>query len=106
MIKLERFTESDFDTLISWATTEEILVQFAGQLFSFPLTHQQLNVYLQDEKKFIYKVVNALTNKSIGHAEIYLPGTGTAVLGRIIIGDAGYRGKGLCHEMKHLAWSG
>ena len=99
MIKLEPFAESDFDTLISWATSEEVLVQFAGRLFSFPLTHQQLHTYLQDKNKFIYKVADASTTKSIGHAEIYLPGTETAVLGRIIIGNADYRGKGLCHQI-------
>lgn len=99
MIALQPFKITDFDTLISWIDNEESLVQFAGQLFSFPLTPQQLLTYIQDEKRFPYKVVSTLSGSTIGHAEIYLPGTGTAIFCRIIIGNPEYKGRGLCYKL-------
>jgi RimJ/RimL family protein N-acetyltransferase len=95
MVKLEPFTKADFDKLISWVNSEEILVQFAGPIFTFPLTHQQLEQYLEDKNRFVYKVVHLPTNTSIGHAEISLSDESTAILCRILIGDPIYRGQGL-----------
>jgi len=38
MITLEPFDREDFERLINWVDNEEILVQFGGPIFSFPLT--------------------------------------------------------------------
>ena len=99
MIELQPFGVEDFDTLIRWVDSEETLVQFAGQHFNFPLTATQLAASVQDMNRLAFKVTDAATGISIGHAEIHLPGTGTAVFCRILIGDAAYKGKGLCHEI-------
>jgi RimJ/RimL family protein N-acetyltransferase len=95
MIRLEPFERPDFDTLISWIPDEEMLVQFAGFIFNFPLTAQQLYLYLEDKNRFAYKVVESSTNKTLGHAEILLPGKKTAALCRIIIGNPENRHQGL-----------
>ncbi len=94
MIRLEPFEKPDFDTLISWVNSEQMLVQFAGFIFNFPLTTQQLYRYLEDKKRFAYKVVELSTNNTIGHAEIFLPGNKTAALCRIIIGNPEDRNHG------------
>ncbi len=99
MIELQPFSAEDFDTLIRWVDSEETLVQFAGQHFTFPLTLPQLAASLQNKNRFAFKIVVAATGTSIGHAGIHLPGTGTAVLCRILIGDIAFRGKGLCQEL-------
>ena len=51
MIHLEPFKPSDFDRFISLLDNQEILIAIAGTYFSYPVTHEQLQKYLDDEKK-------------------------------------------------------
>lgn len=51
MIELKPFTEEDFEVIKSWVGNAEELFQFAGPIFSFPLTDIQLRKYLQMEDK-------------------------------------------------------
>lgn len=93
MIKLEKFTTSDFDTLISWVKSDEELKQFAGPIFSFPLTTEQLNNYINMSDKEPFKIVLDKTGKTIGHCELNHE-DGINRLSRILIGDKNERGKG------------
>jgi len=54
MIKLEQFDETDFDRLISWVDSEEFMLQFAGPIFTFPLTIDQLESYISDKNRFAF----------------------------------------------------
>ena len=94
MISLQPFEKSAFDQLISWSASPELLMQFAGPAFSFPLTHEQLALTVADTKRLSFSVVHNTNHLVIGHAEIYFPNTRTAHLCRILI-DQNYRGKGL-----------
>ena len=38
MVKLEVFGKPDFEQLKDWMSDEEVLTNWAGSLFSFPLT--------------------------------------------------------------------
>ena len=76
MIKLTPFRPSDFATFISWLDNEELLFQIAGKYFTFPLTNDQLQNYLDDEKSIAFNVVDLELDK-------------------IIIGDPSMRGKRL-----------
>jgi RimJ/RimL family protein N-acetyltransferase len=95
MIRLAAFEKSDFDKLISWIDSEEMLMQFSGPAFTFPLNKEQLQNNLEDKKRVSYKVVDLATNNMIGYSEIYLLDKSSVLLGRIIIGDPEFRGKGL-----------
>jgi RimJ/RimL family protein N-acetyltransferase len=95
IIKIERFSKEDFSRLISWIDREETLVQFAGPIFSFPLTNEQLEDYLTDPMRNAFKIINTADNSVIGHAEIYLLKADVAKLCRILIGEKTDRGKGL-----------
>lgn len=97
-IRLENFSETDFDTLISWVKDEKELVQFAGQIFQFPLTAEQLKEYLKDKNRHPFKIVLNTSNTVIGHCEAYQTSNDTVKLCRIIIGDKSYRGQGLGYE--------
>jgi RimJ/RimL family protein N-acetyltransferase len=97
MILLEKFDHTCSDQLISWVDSAEELMQFAGPAFTFPLTKEQLEVSLSDPNRFAFKVI-ALSNETIGYAEIYLTGQ-SAYLGRILIGDPQKRGKGLGQQV-------
>ncbi|MEP6513720.1 MAG: GNAT family protein [Parafilimonas sp.] len=94
MIKLERFDKNDYDDLISWIDSEETLMQIAGPIFSFPLTHEQLDESLQNKNRFAFNVIDLDTNENIGHCEIYLTDV-SAKLDHIIIGKELQRGKGV-----------
>jgi RimJ/RimL family protein N-acetyltransferase len=101
MIRLEKFTSANYADLISWIDSEESLMQFGGPLFKFPLTNEQLDTSLSDPQRVAFCIVSNETNKSIGHCEIYLSGE-SARIGRILIGDIAYRGKGLCPQIVNL----
>ena len=101
MIHLEPFDKHHYDDLISWVETEEALMQFAGPLFKFPLTPEQLDESLSDKNRIAFRLGDSETNKGIGHAEIYLQ-ENSIKLGRILIGDIAYRGRGLCPKIMKL----
>ena len=95
MIKLEKFTEQDFERLINWIENEEVLVQFSGGIFKFPLTKEQLNEYLYSENIISFKIINLETNEVIGHSEIYQTENNEVKFCRILIGDENQRGYGI-----------
>lgn len=95
MIQLEPFKQEDFKRLISWIDSEELLIQVAGPIFTYPLTEEQLNTYLEDNYRSAFKVVDTNANNAIGHAEIYKTEDNTAKICRVLIGDKAFRGKGL-----------
>ena len=94
MIRLEKFTKEMYPDLISWIGNAEELMLFAGPKLTFPLTNEQLNESLNEKGRFAFQVVNENDNLPIGHCEIYLTNN-TAALGRILIGEKSFRGKGL-----------
>lgn len=98
MIHLAPFTQEDFNTLISWIDSEELLVQFAGPAFTYPLTAKQLTAYLEDKNRHAFKVIDA-HNQAIGHAEVYKNEDNTAKICRVLIGHKASRGKGLGQEL-------
>ena len=107
MIRLEHFEKTDFDQLISWLNSEELLINWAGSLFSFPLTRSSMEWYLRDTNNLqtsdalVYKAVEEETGKVIGH--ISLGGISrknrSARISRVLIGDDENKGKGYCKQM-------
>ncbi|WP_165763185.1 GNAT family N-acetyltransferase [Flavobacterium sp. AJR] len=102
MIKLEKFDNTDFERLIKWADNEEMLVQFSGPIFKFPLTTEQLDNYLKEENRIPFKVIDTESKEVLGHAEIYQSEDNLAKLCRILIGDAKFRGKGIGEKIVNL----
>lgn len=92
MIALKPFTEDDFDAIKSWVVNAEELFQFAGPIFSFPLTDDQLRKYLQMADKKPYKVVIKETDEAIGHCELNFE-NGNNRLSRILVGRKDLRGQ-------------
>lgn len=92
MIELVPFTESDFTTLKSWVNSEEELMQFAGQIFTYPLTNEQLRKYIALTDKKPFKVVLKATGETIGHCELNFE-NGNHRLSRVLIGKKSNRGQ-------------
>ncbi|UEG49706.1 GNAT family N-acetyltransferase [Ferruginibacter lapsinanis] len=100
MITLEPFERTDFERLINWIDTEEILVQFGGPIFSFPLTIEQLEAYTNDKQRLSFKVVDQSSKTPIGHAELFPSDDNkTMKICRILIGDKQKRGQGLGQQI-------
>lgn len=99
MIRIEPFEADDFNRLIAWIESEEALIQFAGPLFTFPLTAWQLDSYLLDPDRKPFKVISLNETKVIGHAELHFADDNIVKLCRILIGDKNYRGKGYCVQI-------
>lgn len=76
-------------------------------MFSFPLTHEKLEWYINDTNNpdtsdvFIYKAVETESGKTVGH--ISLGGISrknlSGRISRVLIGDTCARGKGYCTAM-------
>ncbi|WP_158548379.1 GNAT family N-acetyltransferase [Marixanthomonas ophiurae] len=101
MIKLEPFTKEDFQRLISWIDSERALIQFAGPIFSYPLTTKQLEDYVNKEGLKPKRIIDIETDKVIGHCELNFQNEYPR-LSRILIGDKVYRGKGLGKHIVRL----
>lgn len=99
-IQISAFVEDDFDRLISWVKSEEMLFQFAGtDIFTFPLTQMQLEQYVLDPNRIIFKVVDSETNLILGHAELYVMPDFVVKFCRILIAEEQYRGQGIGQEV-------
>jgi RimJ/RimL family protein N-acetyltransferase len=94
MLELLKLGESDFDVFKSWIKSKDELFQFAGPIFTFPLTDEQLHKYITDDRRIVYKVILTETLEVIGNAELNLENTKPR-LSRILIGDISNRNKGL-----------
>ena len=58
MLRLEPFTPADFSRLIRWVDTKIERVQFAGDLFTYPLSKDQLQAYLSQKKLISKKIIH------------------------------------------------
>ncbi|MFZ4057456.1 MAG: GNAT family N-acetyltransferase [Ferruginibacter sp.] len=106
MIHLVPFKRIHFEELIHWVNSEELLVNWSGSLFSYPLTLDSLNWYIdntnvKDESDaFVYRVEDAQGN-GVGH--ISLGGLSwknrSARISRVLIGNTEKKGKGHCKQM-------
>jgi RimJ/RimL family protein N-acetyltransferase len=94
MIHLESFRRSDFDRLISWIDSAELLITIAGNEFTFPLTHDQLDRYLLVSHSHLFNVVDTADKKVVGHAQLIRSGDGMYKIDKLLIGDKTNRGKG------------
>lgn len=104
MIRLEKFGPEDFNQLIDWVDTKEVMMNWSGSLFSFPLTEKSLEWYIEDSDdmdtadSLAYKVIDEESGKAVGH--ISLGGISrknrSARISRVLIGETNMRGRGLC----------
>lgn len=106
MIRLVHFQQPDFDQLIHWIHDEEILTNWSGNLFRFPLSAESLEWYIKDTNvilvsdAFVFKAIDD-AGKTVGH--ISLGGISwknrSARITRVLIGNTAERGKGCCQGM-------
>lgn len=107
MIRLELFDRSDFQQLIDWVDTEELLIKWSGSLFSFPLTMESMEWYIDGSNiinksdAFTFKAIDEDTGQVVGH--ISLGGLSwknrSSRISRVLVGSNAAKGKGICQQM-------
>jgi RimJ/RimL family protein N-acetyltransferase len=106
MIHLERFTPADFNQLIEWISSERLMQEWSGSLFSFPLTQESLAWYiegandLKNPDVFVYKAVDSKTGETVGHISLgsLSQRDKSGRITRVLVSDSA-RGKGVCRRM-------
>ena len=106
MIILKTFGPDDFQQLINWIDTEELLIKWSGSLFSFPLTIKSLEWYVKntnvlgESDAFVYKAVDNETGIVVGH--ISLGGLSwknrASRISRVLVSPDAQQ-KGICQQM-------
>jgi RimJ/RimL family protein N-acetyltransferase len=107
MIKLEFFTPDDFQLLIDWISDEDLLMNWAGTQFRFPLTKEKLHWYIQDTNDFdesgtlVYKAIDDETGLIVGHISLTAINrrNRSARITRVLVGSTAHRGKGLGEQI-------
>lgn len=107
MIRLEYFTREDFAQLINWIDSEDLLTNWAGSLFHFPLAEKSMEWYITEtndvetSSAFVYKVVDVNSGDTVGHISLgnISKKNRSARISRVLIGSGHHRGKGYCKDM-------
>lgn len=108
MIRLEPLQVENFQKIVEWneGHTIEFLNQWAGPVYEYPLTREQIERYYEDyitkekDTLFVYQIINEETNEMIGTIELDVKDTVNKVgrIARFLIGDEKFRGKGTGKE--------
>ena len=98
MIHFQPFNSTDFERLKNWLISEKELIQFAGPLFTFTLTNEQLEKYSSSDKRKIYTICLDETNEVIGHCEFNFENQ-IPRISRVLIGDEKMRNRGIGTEI-------
>lgn len=93
MIKL--YDNLNFKLLESWVTDAELLFQFSGTDFSFPLTERQIMDYQIEYPDRRFYLGYSADNLPTAFGEVIPQDSGYPRLGRILIGQPDLRGQGL-----------
>jgi RimJ/RimL family protein N-acetyltransferase len=102
-IKLRPFVRTDFDRLIAWIDSPDLLAQWAGTMaFTYPLDEAQLDAYLlsaggETPPRRIFTALNARTKQPVGHVELNRIDRihQSASVSRLLVGERRRRGKGI-----------
>lgn len=101
MVKLEAFGPGDYDRLIGWIDSPEMLMQFGGPVLRFPLTAEQLSKSIIEPGRHVFRLTDESTGTVVGHGEVYTKADGSTYLSRLLVGDPAARGKGFGSQLVH-----
>lgn len=107
MIRLEDFGPQNFKQLIAWIDNEELMTNWAGSLFRFPLTDESLAWYIEETNNLetsdalVYKAVDEKTGETVGHISLGAISrkNRSGRISRVLVGQTAARGKGICQTM-------
>jgi RimJ/RimL family protein N-acetyltransferase len=92
---IRKYLEDDFEILENWVTNKELLLQFSGTDFNFPLTKDQIERYQTKNPDRSFYVGLDQNSQPFAFGEIIPQMTNVPRLARILIGEERKRGLGL-----------
>lgn len=95
------FTEEDYSLLIDWIPDEEFCMLWAGPVYTWPLTLEQIRCH--QKKQEITAFIPVENNQKIGFIEIVKISDREVRLSRVLISRASDRGKGYGKTLVELA---
>ncbi|WP_018923999.1 GNAT family N-acetyltransferase [Salsuginibacillus kocurii] len=100
-IELRPFTRDDFSQLIAWVDSPDLLLQWGGPMFTYPLDHEQLQDYLTLPDNQVYNVVQSETGRTVGHISLGKIDhvNSRARVGKVLVGEPSARGKKVGEQM-------
>ena len=109
-IALCPFGPDDFDRLISWLPTEDDLVEWCAGFFRYPLTHSQLERYLESSRQPNARVIFTARTKdgeAVGHIEVsqIWPHLSSRLSRVLVVPDQRHRGIGSMIIREALSFS-
>ncbi|HDR4559558.1 GNAT family N-acetyltransferase [Bacillus cereus] len=101
LIKLATFKKSDFKQLIGWIHSEEFLIQWSGNAFTYPLNEHQLENYIESSNTLAFKVIDEQSKKVVGHISLGQIDNinKSARIGKVLVGDTKMRGRSIGKHM-------
>ncbi|RKL67470.1 GNAT family N-acetyltransferase [Salipaludibacillus neizhouensis] len=106
MIELKFFDTADFERLISWIDSPELLLKWGGPGFHYPLDEGQLNIYKKNSnhdhaETLVYNVIHQKTGEVLGHISLGKINrkNRSARIGKVLIGSENIRGQGIGQRM-------
>ncbi len=99
---LTQYSTKYFDFLNRWITDADLLFQFAGTEFSFPITEKQVTDYQQKNPDRSFYIGLNETNEAVAFGEIIPQENNIPRIGRLLIGNPNERGKGYGTSFIHL----
>jgi RimJ/RimL family protein N-acetyltransferase len=99
--RLLNFDRPFYPALINWLHTPELLESFAGSQFNFPLTANQLDRFRANSDRYCYLAFTYESSHPYGYGELYTT-EHSAVISRVFIGHAEWKGIGLGQELVQL----
>ncbi len=101
VIKLVPFKRSDFKQLINWINSEEFLIQWSGNAFTYPLNEQQLEKYTECANTLAFKIIDEETKAVIGHISLGQIDNinKSARIGKVLVGNTNMRGRSIGKHM-------
>ncbi len=92
---IKKYEDTDFKLLTDWVTDDDLLFQFSGPDWTFPITKEQIrNHQLKFPFRQLYVGYNA-NCEAYALGEIITNEQDAPRLGRLLIGNPSLRGKGL-----------
>jgi RimJ/RimL family protein N-acetyltransferase len=110
LIALSPFGRDDFDRLISWLPTEDDLVAWCAGFFGYPLTHAQLERYLESSQQPNARVIftaRTIDGEAVGHIEVsqIWPHLSSRLSRVLVVPDQRHRGIGSMIIREALSFS-
>lgn len=92
---VELYTDSHFPLLEKWVTDADLLLQFSGTEFTYPITRKQVSDYQSKHPDRNFYLGYTKDKSPFAFGEIIPQESGSPRIARVLVGDPSLRGHGL-----------